>query len=248
MRVVTADPRALPSARRLVDRELAHVELAASRGRRDAEVATLPTGKRAGSAARCRRSSRPRCARHGHRRRGRPDAGASAAPVGTTATWRDIDLDETHHTVLVPRGLELDLDVVARAWAADRCAAVVADVLGVGVLVSLGGDIATAGPAGGGAWEVLVGDGPAGSGALVAVPTGLAVVTSQTATAAPSGRPPWSPRAASAPPRTGQPRSPAGPGSNGCWGRACRVGSSASTAPCRTPGAGRRTASWLTGS
>jgi thiamine biosynthesis lipoprotein len=117
MRVVTSDPRALPSARRLVDRELAHV-----------------------------------------------------------------DLDETHHTVLVPRGLELELDLVARAWAADRCAAVVADVLGVGVLVSIGGDIATAGPAGGGAWEVLVGDGPAGSGALVAVPTGLAVVTSRTAT------------------------------------------------------------------
>ena len=46
MRVVTADPHALPSARRLVETELAHVELAASRGRRDAEVSTLPTGRR----------------------------------------------------------------------------------------------------------------------------------------------------------------------------------------------------------
>ena len=122
MRVVTADPRALPSARRLVDREMAHV-----------------------------------------------------------------DLDEAHQTVLVPRGLELDLDPIARAWAADRCAAVVADVLDVGVLVSLGGDIATAGPAGGGAWEVLVADSdvqPSGPAALVAIPTGLAVVTSTSTTTA----------------------------------------------------------------
>ena len=68
----------------------------------------------------------------------------------------------------------------------------VADVLDVGVLVSLGGDIATAGPAGGGAWEILVGDGRNGhkgqngqdryaSAALVAVPTGLAVVTAASA-------------------------------------------------------------------
>ena len=46
MRVVTADPHALPSARRLVETELAHVELAASRGRRDAEVSTLAAGRR----------------------------------------------------------------------------------------------------------------------------------------------------------------------------------------------------------
>ncbi len=83
--------------------------------------------------------------------------------------------------MLVPRGLRLDLGAIAQAWAADHCAEVVADVLGVGVLVSVGGDIATAGPpgsAGSGAWEVLVQDGPDDPAALVAVPTGLAVATS----------------------------------------------------------------------
>ena len=90
-----------------------------------------------------------------------------------------VDLDEAEPTMLMPEGVEPDVGRVARAWAADRCAAVVADVLGVGVLVGLGGDIATAGPAGGGAWQVLVADDELGKrGALVAIPTGLAVATS----------------------------------------------------------------------
>jgi thiamine biosynthesis lipoprotein len=61
----------------------------------------------------------------------------------------------------------------------------VAETLDVGVLVSLGGHIATAGPAGGGAWEILVGehgDHTARRGALVAIPTGLAVVTATSET------------------------------------------------------------------
>ena len=114
-----------------------------------------------------------------------PTTGRSLRPVGDADPWRGIELDEAHQTVLVPRGVELDLDPIARAWAADRCAAVVADVLDVGVLVSLGGDIATAGPAGGGAWEVLVADPdgqPSARAALVAIPTGLAVVTSTSTT------------------------------------------------------------------
>jgi thiamine biosynthesis lipoprotein len=188
MRVVTAEPHALPSARRLVEAELAHVELAASRGRRDAEVSTLTRGRRtrisgtltAILAAALRAADVSDGALD-------PTLSRALRPVGDAEPWRGIELDEPHQTVLVPRGVELDLDTVARAWAADRCAAVVADVLDVGVLVSLGGDIATAGPAGGGAWEVLVGNGHNGhngqgryaSTALVAVPTGLAVVTAE---------------------------------------------------------------------
>ena len=45
----------------------------------------------------------------------------------------------------MPAGVELDLGATAKAVAADRCAALVHGALGVGVLVSLGGDIATAG-------------------------------------------------------------------------------------------------------
>jgi len=186
MRVVTADPHALPSARRLVETELVHVELAASRGRRDAEVSTLPTGRRTrisgtlaailGAALRAAEATDGAVD---------PTTGRSLRPVGDADPWRGIELDETHQTVLLPRGVELDLDAIARAWAADRCAAVVADLLDVGVLVSLGGDIATAGPAGGGAWEVLVADPddqPSARAALVAIPTGLAVVTSTSTT------------------------------------------------------------------
>src|SRR6476469_3078922 len=186
MRVVTADPHALPSARRLVEQELAHVELAASRGRRDAEVSTLPTGRRTrisgtlaailGAALRAAEATEGIVD---------PTTGSSLRPVGDADPWRGIELDEARQTVLVPRGVELDLDPIARAWAADRCAAVVADVLDVGVLVSLGGDISTAGPAGGGAWEVLVADPddqPSARAALVAIPTGLAVVTSTSTT------------------------------------------------------------------
>jgi len=206
MRVVTADPHALPSARRLVETELVHVELAASRGRRDAEVSTLPTGRRTrisgtlaailGAALRAAEATDGAVD---------PTTGRSLRPVGDADPWRGIELDETHQTVFLPRGVELDLDAIARAWAADRCAAVVADLLDVGVLVSLGGDIATAGPAGGGAWEVLVADPddqPSARAALVAIPTGLAVVTSTSTTTetTPSEPPPWSPRTASPPP------------------------------------------------
>jgi thiamine biosynthesis lipoprotein len=53
----------------------------------------------------------------------------------------------------VPAGVSLDLGATARAFTADRAAALVADRLGVGVLVSVGGHVATAGraPAGGSA-------------------------------------------------------------------------------------------------
>ena len=60
-----------------------------------------------------------------------------------------------------------------------------AETLDVGVLVNLGGHISTAGPAAGGAWQIVVGDegeDPAGRGALVAIPTGLAVVTASSKT------------------------------------------------------------------
>ena len=179
VRVVTADPHALPSARRLVDAQLARVEMAASRERRDSEVATLPTGRRTHVSG----TLTPILAAALHAAHDTdgvldPTVGRPLQPVDESDRWRAIELDERARTVHVPRGVELDLGPVARAWAADRCAAVVAETLDVGVLVSLGGDIATAGPAGGGAWEILVQDRPDDPAALVAIPTGLAVVTS----------------------------------------------------------------------
>lgn len=217
MRVVTDDPHALPSARRLIDGELAQVELAASRFRPDSEICTLPAGRRtrisatltailaaALEAARDTNGAVDPTLGHaleaiGYDRdaedtrysRGLQELGARhgiSVDTVTAGRWRGIELDVATQTVVLPRGVRLDLGATTKAWAADRCARVVADVLGIGVLVSLGGDIATAGPegsAGSGAWEVLVQDRPTDPAALIAVPTGLAVATTST------GSPEW---------------------------------------------------------
>jgi thiamine biosynthesis lipoprotein len=56
--------------------------------------------------------------------------------------WRSVVLDPVQGTVTMPAGTILDLGATAKAWAADRAASSIADRLGCGVLVSLGGDIA----------------------------------------------------------------------------------------------------------
>ncbi|HEY5286514.1 MAG TPA: FAD:protein FMN transferase [Solirubrobacteraceae bacterium] len=61
--------------------------------------------------------------------------------------WRAVELDRSRSTLKVPRGVKLDLGATAKAWAADRAAAAIYETVGCGVLVSLGGDISTAGPA-----------------------------------------------------------------------------------------------------
>jgi FAD:protein FMN transferase len=75
--------------------------------------------------------------------------------------WRDIRLDGAR--LLMPPGVHLDLGASAKAFAADTCARRVTERLGCGVLVSLGGDIATRGPmpltGDGVGWQILVQDG-----------------------------------------------------------------------------------------
>ena len=73
-------------------------------------------------------------------------------------TWHDVEFDHARRRVRVPAGLVLDLGAIAKAWCADRCAARIHRELGVGVLVSLGGDIATAGTGPDGGWVVRVQD------------------------------------------------------------------------------------------
>lgn len=84
------------------------------------------------------------------------------APIVLTARvhagWRTIALDRQRLTVRVPHGVTLDLGATAKAWAADRCADAAARAAGCGALVSLGGDIATAGPAPAGGWTIHVTD------------------------------------------------------------------------------------------
>src|SRR5947209_3070737 len=72
--------------------------------------------------------------------------------------------------VTVPDGVLLDLGATGKAYAAEVCARLVARQCDTGVLVSLGGDLATAGPAPVGGWQVLVQDGPDEPGCTIALP------------------------------------------------------------------------------
>ena len=83
--------------------------------------------------------------------------GAIRVTVRHVPRWRQIELDETGW-LTVPDGVRLDLGATAKAWAADRSAERVARVLGCGVLVSLGGDIAVAGVVPLDGWPIRVQD------------------------------------------------------------------------------------------
>lgn len=90
--------------------------------------------------------------------------------------WQQVHLDGDRLTL--PPGLLLDLGATAKARTAGLAAARVADRLGVGVLVSLGGDLATAGPTG--SWQVRVQDLPGDRPQQVTLTGGAAVATSST--------------------------------------------------------------------
>jgi FAD:protein FMN transferase len=92
------------------------------------------------------------------------------------ARWRDVELDRAARTVRVPRGVELDLGATAKALAADRAARAAYARARCGVLVSLGGDVAVAGPAPADGWAIHVTDdhaaGPGAFGETVAIRVG----------------------------------------------------------------------------
>jgi FAD:protein FMN transferase len=60
---------------------------------------------------------------------------------------RAVELNRERCTLRIPRGVKLDLGATAKGLAADRAALAIYEAVGCGVLVSLGGDISTAGPA-----------------------------------------------------------------------------------------------------
>ncbi len=79
--------------------------------------------------------------------------------IAPVAGWRVVELDRAAGTVRVPAGVRLDLGATAKALAADRAARrALAASEALGVLVNLGGDIATAGAAPPGGWAVRVAD------------------------------------------------------------------------------------------
>ncbi|HJY02066.1 MAG TPA: FAD:protein FMN transferase [Streptosporangiaceae bacterium] len=102
---------------------------------------------------------------------------AASLTVRTVPGWREVRLEG--RTLTMPAGVQLDLGATAKAWAADRSAARIARQAGCGVLVSLGGDIAVAGPAPEGGWRIRVQDvtgapdeTPEGPYALIAIRDG----------------------------------------------------------------------------
>jgi len=99
--------------------------------------------------------------------------------------WSRLRLDADMLTV--PADLRLDLGASGKAVAADLAAAQVHRQLGCGVLVSLGGDLASAGPGPSeeghgrpGHWQIVVQDLPADPAQQIALAPGFALATSST--------------------------------------------------------------------
>jgi thiamine biosynthesis lipoprotein len=198
--LVVTDPAALDAARELVRAELAAVDAACSRFRPDAELARAEAvggpvavspllaelvGAALTAAAESDGAVDPTLgnalAELGYDRDlATVAARGPAIPVVLRPApgWRRIELQGRELTV--PRGIRLDLGATAKAHAADRCARLVAGELGVGVLVELGGDLATAGPAPVGDWVIRVRDGADQPASTVRLPGGAAMASSST--------------------------------------------------------------------
>ncbi|MDQ0732781.1 FAD:protein FMN transferase [Arthrobacter sp. B1I2] len=112
-----------------------------------------------------------------------PLPASSEPPAPRVPGWSRLRLDST--TLTLPADLRLDLGASAKAMAADLAAAAVHRKLGCGVLVSLGGDVASAGPGPQtqgkpGQWQILVQDLPADPAQQISVAPGFALATSST--------------------------------------------------------------------
>lgn len=205
--LLVTDPAALATATALLRTELAALDRACSRFRPDSELSAVnrapgrpvPAGPllrqavRAGLVAAVQTHgdvdpTLGRCLRElGYDRdfAALPADGPPTTPAARTpGAWRYVDVDDRAGTVCVPDGVELDLGATAKALGADRAAHLIASVTGTGVLVNLGGDLATAGPAPDGGWRIRVCDRPGAAqpGDLdqTVVLTGGALATSST--------------------------------------------------------------------
>jgi len=103
---------------------------------------------------------------------------------GQVPGWRSVKLDRRRRLIKLSNGAQLDLGATAKAWAADRCARLIAEQAGSGVLVSLGGDIAVGGPPPTDGWRVRVtydhAAGPEAPGQTVTIRSGGLATSSTT--------------------------------------------------------------------
>ena len=206
--LVVTEPGCLPEARRLLEGDLAAVDLACSRFRADSEICALraSAGQQvspllAEAIAVALRAAEltdgdvdptvgAAMSAVGYDRDfeqiQRADPTGSMVTVRTVPGWRQVRLEG--RILTMPEGIQLDLGATAKAWAADRSAARIARETGCGVLVGLGGDIAVAGPVPEGGWRIRVQDvtgspdePPGGPYALVAIRDGGLATSSTSA-------------------------------------------------------------------
>jgi thiamine biosynthesis lipoprotein ApbE len=204
VRVVVTDAGQIAEARRMLEADLADVDLACSRFRADSEICAL-RGGRAQQVSPLLAEAIAVALRAADLTDGDVDPTVGAAmsaigydrdfeaiaPTGPKITvkqvpgWREVRLEG--RVLTMPEGVSLDLGATAKAWAADRSAARIAHHVGCGVLVSLGGDIAVAGPPPEAGWRIRVqdvtgspDDPPEGPYALIAIRDG-GLATSSTA-------------------------------------------------------------------
>lgn len=184
VQLVVTNPGRLESARAMLEAELTAIDAACNRLRAGSELAALD-GRPAGPvqvsplladaiAAALRTAwltdgdldptAGDAFADAGQPDGGRQDGGQPepARPLAALLTpapgWEQVRLDAGTGRLWLPAGIRLDLGATVKAWAADRCAARLANRLRCGVLVGLGGDIAVAGRVPAGGWRIRVQD------------------------------------------------------------------------------------------
>ncbi len=202
VRLLVTDPSSLDAGRRLLTADLAALDLACSRFRPDSELAMAE--RAAGTAVHVSPVLADAMAVALHAAQITdgdldPTVATDMVALGydrdfelvtrdgpplhltvrSRPNWRQIRLDSEARLLTVPAGVRLDLGATAKARAADLAAARLADRLGCGVLVSLGGDISVAGEPPDGGWRVRVqditghpDDPPGGQSASIAISAG----------------------------------------------------------------------------
>ena len=198
MHLLVTEPSDLYRARAIVDAELDVIELAASRFRPDSEVCALAGvgGSRrpvspvladlieaALTAASMTDGDVDPTVGNAVIALGYDESFADTpapriASLAVPIDWTAIEFDGTG--VRVPPGVVLDLGATAKAVAADRCAQRVYDGTASGVLVNLGGDLATAGAPPEGGWQILVQDTDDDPPSQVVIGSGVGLATSST--------------------------------------------------------------------
>ena len=197
--LVVTEPAKLDPARDIADDLFRSIDQAASRFRGDSELTTIGPELPHGVAVSVTLAMLVRAALDAARATGGdvdPTLGRALSAVGYDRDIRLIIEDDRivraisaerpgWRSVLlaglalrVPGHLALDLGATAKAVAADLAAQAIASRLHTGVLVSIGGDLATAGESA--AWNVLVQDLPDDPAARVALAPGWAMATSST--------------------------------------------------------------------